>query len=267
MKYSIPWESSALQCWLWRPWLVINHLVRLPRPCLCLKITHWEEYTISSTAASRTSYSWCLLFKTAPTPKQGEHNAHFWGQGESMQERLGRATTGPCFAALQCTINFCSFTGCGLSDPVTVSNMIWFLRGYFSRAISLFSFILPFVICSKYTEFQFLSLYKSMSRRLHWLLLPQHESGWSWVTIPSHLGRELGPGCDTGLHCDEGVSETGDSFPGLLAEVSPGRLIHNLDHSIYTICWCRKGKKELKQTQERAELEWRLLSLLWCDVW
>lgn len=84
-------------------------------------------------------------------------------------ERLGRAATGPYFAALPRTMNFCSFTGCGLSDPVTVSNMIWFLGGYFfSWVISLFSFILSFVICSKYTEFQFLFLCKSMSRRLRW---------------------------------------------------------------------------------------------------
>lgn len=87
-----------------------------------------------------------------------------------MQERLGRAATGPDFAVLQCTMSFCTSTGCGLSDPVTVSNTIWFLGGYCfllsPRVISLLSFILSFVICSKYTGFQFLFLRKSMSRRL-----------------------------------------------------------------------------------------------------
>lgn len=99
-----------------------------------------------------------------------------------MQERLSRAATGPDFAVLQCTMSFCSFTGCGLSDPVTVSNMIWFLGEYCfflsPRVISLLSFILSFVICSKYTGFQFLFLCKSMSRRLRWLTAAPT---WIWL--------------------------------------------------------------------------------------
>lgn len=183
----------------------------------------------------------------------------------SIQGEAGQSHHRSVFAALQCTINFCSFTGCGLSDPVTVSNMIWFLRGYFfSRAISLFSFILLFVICSKYTEFQFLSLYKSMSRRLQWLLLPHHESGWSWVTIPSHLGRELGPGCDTGLHCDEGVPESGDSWS--VVYKPKGVYIQRRPFNLYPFMM-QKRKKGLKESSWKGKTGMEILSLLWYDVW
>lgn len=157
----------------------------------------------------------------------------------SIQGEAGQSHHRSVFAALQCTINFCSFTGSGLSDPVTVSNMIWFLRGYFfSRAISLFSFILSFVICSKYTEFQFLSLYKSMSRRLQWLLLPHHESGWSWVTIPSHLSW------GQAVTQDFTVMKVCQSLeiPGLLC-INPRGFIYNVGHSICILLWCRKGKR------------------------
>lgn len=42
-----------------------------------------------------------------------------------------------------------------------------------------------------------------------------------WVKIPSRLGRELRPGCDTGPRHAGGVFATWDSFPGLVAEVGP----------------------------------------------
>lgn len=58
---------------------------------------------------------------------------------------------------------------------------------FFSWVISLLSFILSFVICSKYTEFHFLFLCKSMSRRLHWLIVAPTRillaAGWKYHLI------------------------------------------------------------------------------------
>lgn len=162
-----------------------------------------------------------------------------------MQERLSRAATGPDFAVLQCTMSFCSFTGCGLSDPVTVSNMIWFLGGYCfflsPRVISLLSFILSFVICSKYTGFQFLFLCKSMSRRLRWLTAAPT---WIWLgenSISTGEGAEVRLWHRT-LPCWRCVCNSEFlSWPGDSSSSIARQFICNLVCAICILFWYTKG--------------------------
>lgn len=130
IKYPIAWESFTLQCWLGKCW-PINKSSGQAAPDLAhvLKVSFHNNTPFLAQQCSGQAHLCCLFFKNkiGPSPNPRIHNARFRSWRACRHMGLGRAATGLYFAALQCTMNFCSFTGCSLSDPVTVPNMIWFL--------------------------------------------------------------------------------------------------------------------------------------------